>query len=406
MQRNGNSRRAYGSGSIVIKRGAYFVKWRSGGRQVKRRLGPVRKVGTRQGLTKTQAEAQLRALMAEPFSAPVCQRLTVEEAGTHYLRHLQLVEERKPATIQDYRIILENHLGPAFGSRSLEQVSPDDVTAYISAKRGAGYARQSVVNQVNLLHGIYRFAVERRWASTNPVVGVRRPRSKGARAEIRFLTVEEVEALLRAVPDDALGPTDRVLYLTAAMTGLRQGEVVGLRWRDVDWPAGKVRVRRAYSRRKWGTPKSRRSSRAVPMADRVAAELERHFRASAYQADDDLAFAHPQTGEPYDASRMRKRFYAAMRAARMGHLVGQENGITLHSLRHTFGTRMAAQGVPMRTLQEWMGHRDLSTTQVYADYAPDTANEREWVERAFAPGTNPGTNLSASRANSEQLESA
>jgi Phage integrase family/Transposase len=67
------------------------------------------------------------------------------------------------------------------------------------------------------------------------------------------------------------------------------------------------------------------------------------------------------------------------------------------SLRHTFGTRMAAAGVPMRTLQEWMGHRDLATTQIYADYAP-SAREVEMVAAAFARGSNRGSNLSESQA--------
>jgi hypothetical protein len=63
-----------------------------------------------------------------------------------------------------------------------------------------------------------------------------------------------------------------------------------------------------------------------------------------------------------------------------------------HSLRHGYGTALAAQGVPMRTLQEWMGHRDIQTTQRYADYCPNPA-ERDVVEAAFARGTNAGTNL-------------
>ena len=62
---------------------------------------------------------------------------------------------------------------------------------------------------------------------------------------------------------------------------------------------------------------------------------------------------------------------------------GRKGGITFHSLRHTFGTRMAAVGVPMRTLQEWMGHRNLATTEIYADYAPDPAYGAAFAEGAF-----------------------
>jgi integrase len=60
--------------------------------------------------------------------------------------------------------------------------------------------------------------------------------------------------------------------------------------------------------------------------------------------------------------------------------------VRFHDLRHTFGTRMAATRVPMRTLQEWMGHRDIKTTQIYADYAP-SAHERELADRAFEATT-------------------
>ena len=175
------------------------------------------------------------------------------------------------------------------------------------SKRREGLARQTVINQVNLLNGVCAYAVRLGWVSANPVVGVERPRPQHQDPDIRFLSIDELEALLRAVPDDSLGQMEGTLYLTAAMTGLRQGELVALRWQEVDWSAGVVRVRRSFSRGEFGTPKSRRSSRAVPLADRVAGELERHFQRSAFQADADLVFAHPQTGNPYDASRLRKR---------------------------------------------------------------------------------------------------
>jgi integrase len=133
----------------------------------------------------------------------------------------------------------------------------------------------------------------------------------------------------------------------------------------------------------------------VPLADRVAAELERHFQRFGYQADDDLVFCHPDSGRPLDRSKLLKRFKAALAAA-------GARAITFHGLRHTFGTRMAAAGVPMRTLQEWMGHRDFKTTLRYADYAP-SAHEAEQVSRAFAEaGTNSGTNLSTSRSMTDQ----
>jgi integrase len=129
------------------------------------------------------------------------------------------------------------------------------------------------------------------------------------------------------------------------------------------------------------------------MADRVAGELERHFQRSAFQADEDLVFAHPATGGPLDPAKLLRRFKEALDAAAV-------RPVRFHDLRHTFGTRMAAAGVPLRTLQEWMGHRDHKRTLIYADYAP-SARELEWAEAAFAsPGTVSGTELSETHSNS------
>jgi integrase len=167
------------------------------------------------------------------------------------------------------------------------------------------------------------------------------------------------------------------LYLTAAMTGLRQGELVALRWRDVDWPAARVRVRQNYVLGEFGTPKSKRSTRSVPLADAVGGELERLFKASSAQSDDGLVFADPHTAGPLDEAAILRRYRGALKAAKLNE------AHRFHDLRHTFGTRMAGAGVAMRTLQEWMGHRDIETTQRYADYAP-SPHEAQLVAAAFA----------------------
>jgi integrase len=258
-----------------------------------------------------------------------------------------------------------------------------------------GKAAKSIRNYLGVLHSIFELPIEKGWARENPVKRAAKPEGGGNPEIIRFLALEEVEAVLVAVSNDVLGSIEAALYLTAAMTGLRQGELLGLRWRDVDWLAGKVRVRRAYVRGEYGTTKSRRGVRAVPLADRVGAELEALSRRSAFTADDDLVFGHPHTGQPLDRSKVRKRFKAAMRAAGV-------RDVRFHDLRHTFGTRMAAVGVPMRTLQEWLGHADFKTTLIYADYSPDERRDRDLVARAFEDqGSKLGSKLSETESNSD-----
>src|SRR3954454_19248877 len=116
--------------------------------------------------------------------------------------------------------------------------------------------------------------------------------------------------------------------------------------------ASRIRVRRNYVLGEFGTPKSRRSTRSVPMADAVGGELDRLFRQSSWKGDDDLVFAHPATGDPLYTPGVLRRMRRALKAA------GLAESHRFHDLRHTFGTRMAAGGVPLRTLQEWMGHKD------------------------------------------------
>jgi integrase len=396
------NRRARGTGSIIIRNDTYHGKWWVGDRQVMRKLGRVRQPATRDGITRTEAEKRLRELISNTTYVSPDERLSFAEVAGRYIDHLEHVMQRKPSTVRDYRGYVSKHLATYFGTKDVARISPDEVAAYLRVKTQQGLSSKTVSHHLVFAHGVFRFAVKRGFAPSNPVATVDRPRTSGANPDFRYLSGEQFEALLRAIPDDALGPTDYVMYLTAAMTGLRQGELVALRWRDVDWPGSRIRVRRNYTGGQWGTPKSRRSSRAVPMADRVAAEMERHFQLSAFQGDDDLVMPHPHTGNPYDASKIRERFNAAMHNAGLGNLVGLRNGITFHSLRHTYGTRMAAVGTPMRTLQEWMGHASVQTTEIYADYLPDEEKGRELTNRAFGPSTNLATELSETENNSAQ----
>ena len=115
------------------------------------------------------------------------------------------------------------------------------------------------------------------------------------------------------------------------------------------------------------------------MHDDVAGELDRLYQATSGRDlhDDDLVFADPLVvGEPLNKAAILRRYRKALGAG------GLDPAHRFHDLRHTFGTRMAAAGVPMRMLQEWMGHRDISTTERYADYAP-SAQEAALVAAAF-----------------------
>ncbi len=377
------AKRSYGSGSLVVKGEKWCGRWWVGDRRVKRVLGQARKPGSRDGLTRSQAERELRRRMeSELPSVSRHDRPSVGDAGRRYVDHLEHVMERKRSTIQDYSGYMRRHFEPYFGDRPIDRIDADQITGYLRAKRGEGLTAKSVQNHLNFLHGIFAFAVKRGWATANPVALVDRPRGSRAKSQrLRFLQPEELDALIRATPDDTLGAVERPLYLCGAMTGMRQGELLAARWVDIDWPARRVRVADSFTRGQFGTPKSGHG-RSIPMADRLAAELERHFQRSRFQDDSDLVFCHPETGNVLDPSKLRKRFAKAVRRAGV-------HEITFHELRHTFGTQMAAAGAPLRALQEWMGHADAKTTEIYAHYAPDPTGGAGFAERAFGTGRGP-----------------
>lgn len=380
-------KRSYGTGSLLVRRDkrgreTWYARVRVRGRQFKRTIGPKRQPGGGDGLTARQAESRLRNLIDELARAPVMvERLTVEDVGRRYLRHLTAAGRRR-STLGDYESYLRVHLIPFFGDLALEKVGRADVEDFIAEKLADGMAPKSVRNYLGLLHALFSYAEKQEWTRGNPCKLVEKPGVEEGDADIKFLDDNEFEALLRAVPDRGLGSRDRVMYLTAAMTGLRQGELVALRWRDIDWSASRVRVRQNFVRGEFGRPKSKRSSRSVPLADRVAGALDRHFKASPFQAADDLVFGNPRTGKPLARRAVLKRFKTNLARAGIRE-------IRFHDLRHTFGTRMAAAGVPLRTLQEWMGHRDFKTTLIYADYQPSD-REAELIERAFGQASAAG----------------
>jgi integrase len=274
---------------------------------------------------------------------------------------------------------LRVHLGPFLGARSIDRITSEDVTRLLARLHRSGRRPKTVRNVFSTLHSVFELAVKRSWLAANPCKLVDPPEVHPS-TDIRFLTQRELIAVIeRGIPADEWGRIERPLYLMAAMSGLRQGELLALRWMDLDPSARKVRVRRAWVRGEFKAPKSRRGSRGVPLADDLVEALRELAEHSAYVADDDLVFAHAHSGRPLDRSKVRKRFQAACR--RTGVRV-----VRFHDLRHTFGTRVAASGdVSLRALQEWMGHRDPHTTLIYADYQPG-AHEAAIVTRAFRLG--------------------
>jgi integrase len=376
-------RRAYGSGSLIVHTCAdgqevWYGRWYAGNnKRASRRIGPKRRRGTGKGLTRTEADAELRRMMLSERAPRPGSTLPLAAAAEQMLRHLEAIG-RQPSTLETYRAILHAHLLPRFGETELASLRQDQVEAFAADLLRKGLSARTRDGALKLLSQILAFAQRRGWCQENVCALVPRPRVRPS-SDIRFLDRKELAAFLGAIDVSAepYGHIDRALFLTAAMTGMRQGELLALRWRDVDWKVKRVRVRHSCVRGHLGKTKSKSGERSVPMASRVAEEMRSLREHSSSLKDDDLVFAHPETGSFLPISPMRQRFKSALKAAGV-------RDIRFHDLRHTFGTRMAASpNVSMRNIQEWMGHRDYRTTLIYADYEP-RKGESGLVDDAFS----------------------
>jgi len=399
-QSNSRTRRGYGTGSLKRVGGSWIGSWYTpGGTKIRRKVGPARTPGERDGLTVAQAETRFRKMREAERPRTTTERVTMVEAGEELRRRLE-IRGRKKSHRLTVESDLRNHIAPFFAGKELDKIEPRDIERYIAvklrplapkktdgskktlgSKKTSGLkktlAPKTIRNHLNTMHSVFELGLRMGWCDRNPVKLADRPVIKSTETRIKFLDQPELEKLLAlSYPDDAFGAIEPTLYLTAAMTGLRQGELIGLRWRDVDFDVRKVRVVSPYVRGEFNDPKSEDSGRSVPLAKRVGDALTALHERSLYGADGELVFGHPETGHPLDRSKLVRRFKRALQRAKV-------RTITFHELRHTFGTRMAANGVPLRTIQHWMGHADSKTTQIYAHYQPSDA-EADTVDIAFA----------------------
>ena len=350
------------TGSLIVverKDGPiYFMKARDrDGRQIKRLLGPVA------DWPRKRAQDALRDFLVDLGRVPDRgdNSVTFKYAAARWLHYIEHDRQRAPSTVRDYKSTIECHLDPRFGDRALSEISVQDVDE-LRGELLEGLSRRTTQKTLILLHGIFRFAGRRGWAHTNPVAKAERVSVK-RRPEFAVLSPEQVRAVARAAGTEQ----DAALILVAAFTGLRLGELRGLRWRDVNFAGKLVHVRRSYTGAGEGPPKSG-NARSVPLIDTAARALDGLSRRERFTGADDRVFCSP-TGGVLDEGQIRDMFYAALELASIDRDRGTGKLLVFHDLRHTFGT-LAVQIFPLSDVQAYMGHANIATTMVYVHHTP------------------------------------
>jgi integrase len=268
---------------------------------------------------------------------------------------------------------------PAFGeSTPVEDITTADIDGLREALLSRGLAHKTVQKVLVLLGGILARARRKGWIDTNPCDNAERVSVRRS-DEFNVLDVEQVAAVARAASSDLLA----AMFQVAAFTGLRQGELLALRWRHVDFGNRILHVQRNLpaGTSVEDTPKSHRV-RSVPLSDQAATALDGLSRREHFIGPDDLVFGS-QVGGHMSDDVVRDAFYVTLDRAGLGHLRAKADPIVFHDLRHTFGTLCAAKGIDVVSIQSWMGHADLATARRYMHYAPKH-NEAARLTAAFA----------------------
>ena len=284
------------------------------------------------------------------------------------------------STWENYYRSINNHAYPELGHIRLKDLGPNDIQKLYNKMIKNGSAPATVRRTHQIIYGSLTQAVENRLISWNPAKATVLPKLEDD--EARAMTVDEMNIFLDAL-NKIKGPykvrvTWRTIFLTLLGTGIRSGEALALRWARVDIRNRTATITEGIKRTKemglvFGDPKSAKSKRPVPLPNEVAFALRllRIHQAKvklavgeAYE-NQDLVFSS-SIGTPINPRNLIRKFHEIRDTA------GLSTDITVHSLRHTFATRLLERGESLKTVQVLLGHADISTTgNTYAHVMPE-----------------------------------
>jgi integrase len=272
-------------------------------------------------------------------------------------------------TKASYRGSLDRELLPRFGHLKLAAITPDRIAGMIHDLEANGLSAATIDNYLKPLNGTFVYAIRHGLIGHNPVSALTpddRPRGT-RRREHRIWSPADVQSLLAAserVAGQSKSKYDYTpLLRTAIYTGLRIGELLGLRWRDVDIAEGVIHIRGQWTRECVLTePKTPKAKRPVPLAPDMVKHLTEHKLKSRFCAEDDFVFSSKTGRTPVSHVNVRRRgFQPAVKLAGLDR--PGEPKLTFHDLRHAFASIMIERGLNSTVLAAIMGHTNSSITE-------------------------------------------
>lgn len=278
----------------------------------------------------------------------------------------------RPSTYASYQTAINRHVIPELGHVQVQQLSADRLDRFYAELIARGLAPKTVRNIHVLLHKALRDAVRKNLVPRNVADAADPPKLHRAnRDEMKTWTPAQLRTFFNGIADHRLTPA----YLLAATTGMRRGEVLGVRWRDIDFKARRLHVCQTILSVNYqltlGQPKTLRGERKIALdaetirvldAHRAGQRRERHLLGAGYR-DQDLVFAR-EDGSPIHPDYFSQTFDRAVKRLGLPK-------IRLHDLRHTHATLGLGAGVPIKVMSDRLGHATTSfTMDIYMHAIP------------------------------------
>ena len=267
--------------------------------------------------------------------------------------------QNKPSEVAGKMQIIKNHLFPFFGHKPIHEIRRRDIDTFVALKKREDLHPKTINNILGTLRRLFNFAVEWELISHSPMKGAKN--LKVPDDTFDFYSTEETDLFLAECQKSELNWYP--FFVTAFNTGMRLGELSALRWQDIDFEHNVIHVRKSVWRGHEGTPKGGKN-RQIPMNQQLRQVLWNH---SEGKDESDYAF-RSNSGIPVNENTHRKPFARIINRTELKR-------IRFHDVRHSFASQLVMNGVPLRMVQQLLGHSTIAMTERYSHLTPDATHD-------------------------------
>ena len=325
-----------------------------------------------EGTTKGQAKETLRDIeeaVTKGIYIPLKKTPIFSEVAKEWIEYKR--PRLRETTWEVYEGHIRNHFHDLDNLR-INRITIATVERFITDRQNQGMHIGTLRKVLVTLGQILSYSVRHKYLDHNPLKEAERPRGQGKRNQKDDLEGEKIKVLNTSQISDLLAQVQsskyRTLFMLAIFSGARQGELLGLKWSDVDWEISQIHIQRTFSKGRFFTPKTKTSKRKIDLGPSVLTELKK-WKLACPKNKLDLIFPN-KAGEPINYSNMVQRhFLPALQGAELPR-------VRFHDLRHSYASLMINQGENIKYIQTQLGHSSPTVTlNVYAHLMKPTNQE-------------------------------